>query len=77
MILWPPPKPVFWGGLWPLGPTPTLRHWLNVVKKALSKIDRKHFWLNPNESVAYGHSKINQLRIQNNDGVNLKLNKKT
>ena len=47
-----------------------------VVKKALSKMDRKRFWLNPNESVAYGHPKINQLRNQDNDDVNENLDKK-
>ena len=47
-----------------------------VVRKALSKMDRKRFWLNPNESAAYGHPKINQLRNQENDGVNVKLDKK-
>ena len=39
-------------------------------------MDRKRFLLNSNESVTYGHSKINQLRNQDNDGVNLNLNKK-
>ena len=35
---------------------------LNAVNKALSKSGRKRFWLNPNESVGYGHPKINQVR---------------
>ena len=49
---------------------------LNVDKKALSKMDCKRFWLNPNESVGYGHPKINQVRKENNDEVYLGLDKK-
>ena len=39
-------------------------------------MDRKRFWLNPNESVGYGHPKINQLRNEDNDGVYLNVDKK-
>ena len=39
-------------------------------------MDRERFWLNPNDSVAQGHPKINQLRNQDNDGVNVNLIKK-
>ena len=39
-------------------------------------MDRKSFWLNPNESVSQGHPKVNQLHNQHNDGVNLNLDKK-
>ena len=37
---------------------------------------RKRFWLNLNESVAYGHPKINQFRNQDIVGVYVNLNKK-
>ena len=46
-----------------------------VVKKAPSKRDRKRFWLNPNESAAYGHPKIDQLRDHDIYGVNVNLDK--
>ena len=39
-------------------------------------MDSKRFCLNPNQSVAYGHPKINQLRIRDNDDVNVNLDKK-
>ena len=35
----------------------------------------KH-WLNSIESVGYGHPKINQLRNQDNHGLNVNLDKK-
>ena len=49
---------------------------VNVVKKALSKMDSKRFWLNSIQSVGYGHPKINQLRNQDNHGVDVNLDKK-
>ena len=40
-------------------------------------MNRKRFWLNPNESVGYGHSKINQVHIEDNGVVYLKSDEKT
>ena len=39
-------------------------------------MDRERFWLNPNESVGYGHPKINQVRKEDKDDVYLELDKK-
>ena len=49
---------------------------LTVVKKALSKMDRKRIWLNANKSVGYGHPKTNQFPKEDNDDVYLELDKK-
>ena len=40
---------------------------LTVVKKALSKMDRKRIWLNANESVGYGHPNVNQFPKDSDD----------
>ena len=40
---------------------------INFVIKALSKMDRKRFWLNHNGSVGYENPMINQLRNEDND----------
>ena len=39
-------------------------------------MDRKRFWLNPNESVGYSQIKINQVHMKDNGQVNLKTDKK-
>ena len=49
---------------------------VNVVIKALSKMDRRHFWSKMNESVGYGHPITNQLCNVENDEVYLNLDKK-
>ena len=46
---------------------------LNFAKKALSKIDSKRFWLNPNELVVCSHPKIDEVRKENKDDVYLEL----
>ena len=47
-----------------------------LLKKLYQRWTVNSFCLDPNESVAYGHPKNNQLRNQDNDGDNLNLNKK-
>ena len=39
-------------------------------------MNRKRFWLKPNESVGYGHLKVNQVHIEDNDDVYSELDKK-
>ena len=48
---------------------------LNVVNKTLSKMNRKYFWLNPNESVDYGRPKINLVCNEGKSELCLNLDK--
>ena len=47
-----------------------------LLKKVLSEMDRKHFWLSPNRSVGYEQPVTNQVRNDDNDEVYLSLDKK-